>query len=126
MKYHITKSELAILHVMWAENRPLSRGEILELSGDSKNWHSNSIHILLNAMLEKGTIEAAGFVRSGKVWARKYAPTLSSMEYYTDYCNTNGWPDPKSFVKFVLGREDCDVKVIDAMLDAIHKRRQSM
>lgn len=124
MIYHITNSELEILQLMWREGRPLSRGEILELTGEEKNWHSNSIHILLNAMLKKGTIEAVDFIRSGKVWARTYAPTLTSIDYYIDYCNTNGWPDPKSFVEFVLGRSDCDAEVIDAMLSAVRARRR--
>lgn len=126
MTYHITNSELAILQVMWRENRPLSRGEILELSCDEKSWHSNSIHILLNAMLKKGTIEAVDFVRSGKVWARTYSPTITAMDYYTDFCETNGWPDPVEYVKFVLSREDCDIDVVDAMIDVINKRRQTM
>ena len=41
----LTKSELEIMNVLWDAGRPLTRGEILELSVDKK-WKDNSIHIL--------------------------------------------------------------------------------
>lgn len=49
----LTKSELEIMNVIWDAKRPLTRGEILDLSVDKK-WKDNSIHILLNRLLEKG------------------------------------------------------------------------
>ena len=44
----LTKSELEIMNVIWDAKRPLTRGEILDLSVDKK-WKDNSIHILLNS-----------------------------------------------------------------------------
>ena len=52
MKYDVTNSEHEILQVMWKAGRPLSRAEILKLSTE-KTWKDNSIHILLNGMLDK-------------------------------------------------------------------------
>ena len=77
----LTKSELEIMNLLWRENRPLSRGQILELSGD-KSWKDNSVHILLNGMLKKEAIHEEGFVRSGKVWGRLYAPSVDIGSYY--------------------------------------------
>ncbi len=77
----LTKSELEIMNVLWEAGRPLTRGEILELSVDKK-WKDNSIHILLNRLLTKGAIGEGGFTRSGKSYGRLYEPQLSGEEYY--------------------------------------------
>ena len=54
-RVELTRSELEIMNVIWAAGRPLTRGEILELSVD-KTWKENSVHILLNRLLAKGAI----------------------------------------------------------------------
>lgn len=77
----LTKSELEIMNVIWGAGKPLTRGEILELSVD-KNWKDNSIHILLNRLLAKGALSEGGFARSGKSYGRLYEATLSGVEYY--------------------------------------------
>ena len=77
----LTKSELEIMNVFWDAKRPLTRGEILELSVDKK-WKDNSIHILLNRLLAKGALRENGFARSGKSYGRLYMPVLSGKEYY--------------------------------------------
>ena len=77
----LTKSELEIMNVLWEAGRPLTRGEILELSVD-KQWKDNSIHILLNRLLAKGAIAEGGFTRSGKSYGRLYEPQISGVEYY--------------------------------------------
>ncbi len=79
----LTKSELEIMNVLWKAQRPLSRSDILNLSED-KTWKTNSIHILLNSLLEKGAIKEDGFARSGKVWGRLFAPAVGIGEYYRE------------------------------------------
>ena len=77
----LTKSELEIMNVIWGAGKPLTRGEILELSVD-KNWKDNSIHILLNRLLVKGALTEGGFARSGKSYGRLYEATLTGVDYY--------------------------------------------
>ena len=77
----LTKSELEIMNVLWDAGRPLTRGEILELSVDKK-WKDNSIHILLNRLLAKGAIAEGGFTRSGKSYGRLYEVQISGEDYY--------------------------------------------
>lgn len=78
--FKLTKSENEIMDLMWKENRPLSRSEIIELTPD-RTWKPASIHILLNSMLEKKAIEVAGFVQSTKNYARTFVPSVSSDAY---------------------------------------------
>lgn len=40
------------MEVLWSEQRPLTRTEIVNLSVD-KSWKDSSIHILLNSLLKK-------------------------------------------------------------------------
>lgn len=76
----LTPNELEIMELMWRENRPLSRTDIIELSTD-RSWKASSIHILLNKMLDKDAIKVDGFVRTGKNYGRTYSPALSNVDY---------------------------------------------
>lgn len=78
--FRLTKSENEIMELLWREDRPLSRSEIIELTPD-RSWKPASIHILLNSMLEKGAIQVVGFIQSTKNYARTFAPTLTADEY---------------------------------------------
>ena len=90
---YLTKNELEIMDLLWKEERPLSRGEILSLSTE-KTWMDSSIHILLNSMLRKGAICEAGFVKCGKTCGRVYASALSVEEYYAStFESTKKSPD---------------------------------
>ena len=80
MYFRLTKSENEIMDLLWKEDRPLSRSEIIDLTPD-RSWKPASIHILLNSMLEKGAIQVAGFVQSTKNYARTFTPTLTADEY---------------------------------------------
>lgn len=110
MEYHITKSELEILNVLWKAGVPLSRADILEKSTE-KTWKDNSIHILLNGMLKKGIIHEAGFKRSGKVWGRLYEPAITVEDYYADQFKSGIAPDPVKLVQKLLD-DNPDLSVI--------------
>lgn len=77
----LTKSEMEIMDVLWAEGAPMSRSDLLDRS-DEKTWKDSSVHILLNGLLQKGAIREAGFVRRSKTYGRTFLPNLSREEYY--------------------------------------------
>ena len=56
----LTRSEMEIMDVLWSENAPLSRADLLVRS-EEKSWKDSSIHILLNGLLQKGAIKEVGF-----------------------------------------------------------------
>ena len=70
---HLTKSELAIMEVMWEQEEALTASEIIKASGD-KEWKNSSIHLMVNALLEKGFLEVAGFKKTTKNYARTFVP----------------------------------------------------
>ena len=77
----LTKSELEIMDVLWAAEKPLSRSDLLERS-EEKNWKDSSVHILLNGLLHKGAIAEAGFVKRSKTYGRTFTPTMTREEYF--------------------------------------------
>jgi BlaI family penicillinase repressor len=122
----LTKSELEIMNVLWKAERPLSRAEILELSSD-KTWKDNSIHILLNGMLKKGAIQGDGFVRSGKVWGRLYAPTIGMGEYYRENLFQPGGEEAYPLLlAAMVDDDDLSDETMDKLEEILRKRRERM
>lgn len=120
MRYHVTKSELEILNVLWEAGTPLSRADILEQSKD-KSWKDNSIHILLNGLLKKEFIKEAGFTRSGKVWGRLYAPTFTAEEYYADLIGSGPKLDLSTLLGLIFAGNSVDQETQEAIQAALRE-----
>ena len=122
----LTKSEMEIMNVLWRAGRPLTRGDILELSTD-KTWQDNSIHILLNGMLKKNAIKPVGFSRSGKVWAREYEPNVTVAEYYAEnlFAQTSGKEYPLLF-SAMINSDEVTPALLDELDKLLQKRRQEL
>lgn len=122
----LTKSELEIMNVLWKAERPLSRGEILEQS-ENKSWKDSSIHILLNGMLKKGAIQGDGFVRSGKVWGRLYAPLVGIGEYYRENLFQPGGQETYPLLLAAMVDDDnLSSEILGEMEEILRKRRERM
>lgn len=80
MVEHLTKSEMAIMEVMWDQEEALTATEIIKVSGD-KEWKDSSVHLLVNALLEKKFIEVVGFKKTTKNYARTFKPTMTREQY---------------------------------------------
>ena len=122
----LTKSEMEIMNVLWKAGRPLTRGEILELSTD-KTWQDNSIHILLNGMLKKDAIRPSGFVRSGKVWARQYEPNISIEDYFAEnvFSHASLKEYPLLF-SAMINKDEITPALLNEFEEMIQKRRQEL
>ena len=77
----LTKSEMEIMDVLWASDRPLSRSDLLDRS-EEKTWKDSSVHILLNGLLQKNAIREAGVIKRSKTYGRTFEPTLTREEYF--------------------------------------------
>lgn len=121
----LTKSELEIMNVIWDAKRPLTRGEILEMSVNKK-WKDNSIHILLNRLLEKGAIVEGGFARSGKSYGRLYEPNISDVDFYAENILSGGDSDRAEMLfDALLRRGDIDAGMIDRFEEKLeHKKKE--
>ncbi len=123
MNYYMTKCELEIMTVLWNAGMPLSRSGILERSTE-KSWKDNSIHILLNGMLKKGLIEGEGFVRSGKVWARLYSPTITVEDYYLDQFKDSITPNLAIILNTLIKSDAISRDTLQEMRNILEKQRK--
>ena len=80
MKNPLSPNEFKIMQLLWKEKRPLSRPEIIEMIPE-RDWNPNSIHLILNNMIEKGVIRVDGMTRCGRGYGRTYAATVNNLEY---------------------------------------------
>jgi len=128
-QFTLTKNEQEIMDLMWKENRPLSRSEIIELSPD-RSWKSSSIHILLNQMLEKGTIVVDGFVKTGKNYGRTFSSTTTQDEYQVmQFMQSSQYAQSKptaivNFISCLLEDDDIDDETLDKLGVILQKRRE--
>ena len=129
--FTLSKNEFEIISLLWKENKPLSRTEIIELSPD-KTWKPSSIHILLNSLLEKEAIQVDGFVRTGKNYGRTYSAALTQEEYATMQftqnmpSNTNQNENLADFIAALIQKEDIDKEVLNKVQEAIDRKKESI
>jgi predicted transcriptional regulator len=125
--FTLSKNEFEVVSLLWQENRPLSRTEIIALSPD-KSWKASSIHILLNSLLKKEAISIAGFVRTGKNYGRTYIAAVS-QEHYTAMQLTKTMPSASrggrmsDVFSALLQTETVDSEVLDEIQEALDQRR---
>lgn len=119
----LTKSELEIMDVLWAADRPLSRSDLLELS-EEKNWKDSSIHILLNGLLQKEAIREAGFVKRSKTYGRTFLPTLTREEYFARMIfSFRNKPNLVGLMEALLAREDITRQELEAIEKLVSARK---
>lgn len=73
----LSQNEYIMMSLMWNENRPMTRAELLKGTAD-RNWNPASIHLILNSMISKGVIKITD---DGKKYGRTYEPVMSYDDY---------------------------------------------
>ncbi len=121
----LTRSELEIMNVIWAAGRPLTRGEILELSVD-KTWKDNSVHILLNRLLAKGAIAEGGFARSGKSYGRLYEQQISGEQYYAENVFSAGPERLEMLFDAMLSGENVSRELLERFEEKIEAKKREL
>lgn len=120
----LTRSEMEIMDVLWGENVPLSRADLLA-RGEEKTWKDSSVHILLNGLLQKGAIREAGFVKRSKTYGRTFVPTLTREEYFaTTIFSHRHKPELVGLMEALLRREDITAQQLEAIEDLVAKRKE--
>lgn len=128
--YGLSPNELSILQLLWAEDRPLSRPEILEGLPD-KDWNPNSIHLILNNMIKKGVLQVDGMTRCGRGYGRTYAPAMTQAEYVTAQV-ADVFPDTDTrgrlngIMAALLGSQEVDGAVITELEQLLEKKRKEL
>ena len=119
----LTKSEMEIMDVLWAADRPLSRSDLLERSAE-KSWKDSSVHILLNGLLQKKAICEAGMVKRSKTYGRTFSPTLTREEYFaTTIFSHRHKPEIVGLMAALLRREDITPQELEQIAKLVELRK---
>lgn len=119
-----TKSELEIMTLLWGENRPLTRNEIIELT-PNKSWKPTTIHVLLNSLLAKKAIEVSGISKSGvHHYSRTFVATMTQEEYAASYMDTV-LPNPNfaGIISAFAGKRGVNDEALDELSAIIEELR---
>ena len=84
-RFPLTKSELALMEILWDADRPLGRPEILEAAISEKGeplFAVNSFHLLINDLIDKEYIVVVGGLGKEQNYTRRYAPTVTRNEHF--------------------------------------------
>ena len=117
---HLTKSELAIMEV-----EALTASEIIKASGD-KEWKNSSIHLMVNALLEKGFLEVAGFKKTTKNYARTFKPTMTKEKYFVRKVMGNTPVEEKKKIYMQLLKEVNEIETLDTIKEEIYARKKEL
>lgn len=121
----LTKSELAVMEVLWQAGRPLSKTEILTMS-ENKTWKDSYIHLMLKSLLEKKAIVEAGRVRTGKTFGRLFSPKISCEEYYAKNVFNGGKERLPILFSALVRSEDLSPELIDQLEEMLEKRKKEL
>lgn len=120
----LTKSEMEIMDVLWAEDTPLSRADLLERS-EEKTWKDSSVHILLNGLLQKGAIQEVGVVKRSKTYGRTFAPTMTREEYFaTTIFSHRHKPEIIGLFAALLTRSDITPEQLEILARMVDEKRK--
>ena len=84
-RFPLTKSELALMEILWDADRPLGRPEILEAAVSDKGeplFAVNSFHLLINDLIDKEYLVVVSGLGKERNYARRYAPTVTRNEHF--------------------------------------------
>ena len=118
----LTKNEIQFMTVLWCADAPLTSTEILKRSV-GKAWKDNSLHTILNNLIEKGAIAEHGFIKDGKVIARTFIAALSCEKYYQEFFSTYPIKIIPIIVSVLIRRPDLDDETLAKIEKIIQDKR---
>jgi len=73
----VSHNEYLIMELLWKENRPLTRAEILK-GTTGRSWNPASVHLIINSMLSKNLIKITD---ESVKYGRTYESIMTQDEY---------------------------------------------
>ena len=124
MRERLTKSEMAIMEILWEEGKGLTATEIVNIAGEKKTWKDSSIHLLINKLLDKGVIEVVGFRKTMKNYAWTFFPVDSKQKYIVNQI-TDGMSEEerKKLYEYLIGEEK-KLEMIKYIQNLLTKRKE--
>lgn len=119
--FTLSKKEKELMNLFWNADAPLSRAEILERAEQQKcSWKPNSVHILLNSLLDKKAVQVAGFYLNSRKLGRTFEAAISREDYAimqvaiaADEARAEGVTGPKKLMAALFSDNATDEELVE-------------
>ena len=126
MKTRLTKSEFAVMEVLWDEGEELTSAEIIEKSKE-REWKDSSIHLIINSLLRKKVVTVAGFKKTTKNYARTFVPVETREQFLVGQIidDKTTTEDKKGIYSYIIGKES-DPELINYIEKLLEERKKEL
>lgn len=124
-EFALSKRELDIMNVLWAEGKPLIASDIPQRQPELS---INTVQAMLKKLLQRGFIEVAQIVQSGTVLSRSYSPVITPEEYAVKYVKSEIYPFDKiisrtGYLTALFDSAENDGELIEELEKFIQQRK---
>ena len=126
MKTRLTKSEFAVMEVLWDEGEELTSAEIIQKSKE-REWKDSSIHLIINSLLRKKVVTVAGFKKTTKNYARTFVPVETREQFLVGQIidDKTSAEDKKGIYSYIIGKES-DPELINYIEELLKERKKEL
>ena len=126
MKTRLTKSEFAVMEVLWDEGEELTSAEIIQKSKE-REWKDSSIHLIINSLLRKKVVTVAGFKKTTKNYARTFVPVETREQFLVGQIidDKTTTEDKKRIYLYIIGKES-DPELINYIEELLKERKKEL
>lgn len=126
MKTRLTKSEFAVMEVLWDEGEELTSAEIIQKSKE-REWKDSSIHLIINSLLRKKVVTVAGFKKTTKNYARTFVPVETREQFLVGQIidDKTTTEDKKGIYSYIIGKES-DPELINYIEKLLKERKKEL
>ena len=126
MKTRLTKSEFAVMEVLWDEGEELTSAEIIQKSKE-REWKDSSIHLIINSLLRKKVVTVAGFKKTTKNYARTFVPVETREQFLLGQIidDKTTTEDKKGIYSYIIGKES-DPELINYIEKLLEERKKEL
>ena len=126
MKTRLTKSEFAVMEVLWYEGEELTSAEIIQKSKE-REWKDSSIHLIINSLLRKKVVTVAGFKKTTKNYARTFVPVETREQFLVGQIidDKTTTEDKKGIYSYIIGKES-DPELINYIEKLLEERKKEL
>lgn len=110
-KNEINGREETLLNYLWDKQIPMTSVEMLNELVE-EGWKQITLLKTIQSLTEKGYLEVVGFEKSVKTYARRFVPTISKGEFYSQMIIEKGL-DKTSIVDITAALIGADGKSIE-------------
>lgn len=126
MKTRLTKSEFAVMEVLWDEEEELTSAEIIQKSKE-REWKDSSIHLIINSLLRKKVVTVAGFKKTTKNYARTFVPVETREQFLVGQIidDKTTTEDKKGIYSYIIGKES-NPELINYIEKLLEERKKEL